>query len=139
MFDNNIINNPMIPFETPTPGGFAPNAEVIIHGRSEKGKHGFVIEFGAGNDVALHMSFRYKSEEKLVMNTAINGDWQKEERHKNPVFHEHSFEIKVQCKPTEFIVSFLYIVAFMFLLKIFLDLAKASQIRIWTSYGSYVN
>uniref|UniRef100_A0AC35ES36 Galectin n=1 Tax=Panagrolaimus sp. PS1159 TaxID=55785 RepID=A0AC35ES36_9BILA len=104
MFDNNIINNPMIPFETPTPGGFAPNAEVIIHGRSEKGKHGFVIEFGAGNDVALHMSFRYKSEEKLVMNTAINGDWQKEERHKNPVFHEHSFEIKVQCKPTEFII-----------------------------------
>ena len=105
MFDQNTINNPTIPLEIPTPGGFAPNAEVIINGRSEKGKHGvFVIEFGAGTDVALHMSFRYKSENKLVMNTSTYGNWQKEERHANPVFHEHSFQIKVQCKPSEFII-----------------------------------
>uniref|UniRef100_A0AC34GBK4 Galectin n=1 Tax=Panagrolaimus sp. ES5 TaxID=591445 RepID=A0AC34GBK4_9BILA len=105
MMINNTINNPMMPFETPTPGGFAPNSEVIIHGRSEKGKRGvFVVELGAGSDVALHLSFRYKDEHKVVMNTSVNGSWQKEERHANPVFQEHSFVLQIKCQPGEFVI-----------------------------------
>jgi len=102
----NDIINPLIPFEAPLPpGGFRPNSEIIVHGRSEKGKHGvFVVEFGAGNDVPLHLSFRYKAENKLVINSSNYGQWQKEERHHNPVFQEHSFILQIQCKQTEFII-----------------------------------
>uniref|UniRef100_A0AC35FTT8 Galectin n=1 Tax=Panagrolaimus sp. PS1159 TaxID=55785 RepID=A0AC35FTT8_9BILA len=98
------INTPFIPFDFPV-NGFPQNAEVIVSGRSLKGKDGvFVIEFCAGRDIPFHMSFRFKRENILVINTSINGKWQHEERHQNPVFHEQSFVLQIQNQPGQFII-----------------------------------
>uniref|UniRef100_A0A914RB79 Galectin n=1 Tax=Panagrolaimus davidi TaxID=227884 RepID=A0A914RB79_9BILA len=98
------INSPFIPFDYPL-SGFPQNAEVVVSGRSLKGKDGvFVIEFCAGRDIAFHMSFRFKRENKLVINTSVNGKWQNEERHQNPVFHEQSFVLQIQNQPGQFII-----------------------------------
>jgi len=111
------IENPPVPFAYPLgPFGLQPDAELNVHGETFKhhhdhhdSHHGFAIEFRAGSmgqDIALHVNFRFKTfEHTVVVNTCSGGHWQKEERHHNRLKLGDGFRVKIVNHEKHFVIE----------------------------------
>ncbi len=91
-----------IPFHYPIGyAGLPYEAEVVIHGNTYHSHHeeSFAVEFRAGSggqDVAVHINFRFKTfEHVVVLNTFSAGQWEKEERHPNPIRIGDNFRLRI--------------------------------------------
>uniref|UniRef100_A0A0N5A0F4 Galectin n=1 Tax=Parastrongyloides trichosuri TaxID=131310 RepID=A0A0N5A0F4_PARTI len=94
-----IIESPIIPFSTPIFRGFPHHGKVKIHGEPYcGGNRNFVVEFFAGNEIALHLNARFGAcgEYKLVVNSNQCGTWEHEDRHHNPFKLDHHFHLKIK-------------------------------------------
>uniref|UniRef100_A0AC35U526 Galectin n=1 Tax=Rhabditophanes sp. KR3021 TaxID=114890 RepID=A0AC35U526_9BILA len=89
----------LIPFSTPIWEGFKTHGKLKFHGEAICGPNqGFVIEFYAGNEIAMHMNARFGAcgDFKLVMNSNECGYWKCEDRHHNPFKLDHHFHLKIK-------------------------------------------
>lgn len=101
-----IIEHPCVPFSTPIFEGFKHDSKIHIHGDSYGGSCGeFCIEFFAGSDIPLHITFSFGHDHHIRINSMIGGMWHHGERHHNPIHHGHHFDLKIKNHHSHFDVS----------------------------------
>ncbi|VDD94779.1 unnamed protein product, partial [Enterobius vermicularis] len=88
-----------VPFRSLLTGPFEPGQTLMIKGKTAEDSVRFTINLHntspdfSGNDVPLHMSFRF-DEGKIIFNSYAKGEWGKEERKSNPYKKGDKKEIK---------------------------------------------
>jgi hypothetical protein len=102
-----VIEHPCVPFSTPIFEGLKHDSKIHIHGHSFHGpQENFCVELFCGSDIAMHLNVSFGCDPHIRLNSRVNGMWQCEDRHHNPVCidehfhlkiknHHHHFEIKI--------------------------------------------
>ncbi|KAK3751623.1 hypothetical protein RRG08_012684 [Elysia crispata] len=102
------IYNPVVPVNTPIPGGFYPGKIIYISGTPYPGGSRFQVNLACGfmesSDLALHFDarFNFGSDFNVVVRThRVNGQYGSEEKFQNyfPFMPGANFEMMLLCEP----------------------------------------
>ncbi|EFP04988.1 CRE-LEC-7 protein [Caenorhabditis remanei] len=87
-----IIENPHIPSAHPMEESLKAGTEVEVKG----GVHDeFAIELLSGDNIVLHMNFRFEENHELVLNSFLNQAWGTEVRHLHPLRRHNPFCVRI--------------------------------------------
>uniref|UniRef100_A0A158R4P3 Galectin n=1 Tax=Syphacia muris TaxID=451379 RepID=A0A158R4P3_9BILA len=85
------------PLNVPITNGLAEGARIVIEGSATNGpERSFTVALHAGSNIALQMSFKFGSENQIVLNSCESNVWKNEERQPLPFRVGHEFELSIK-------------------------------------------